>query len=243
MVMKLQRAGATAPAETGERKAPAGWGAPKPEAAVAPPASAPPPGSDDTRRTPAGWGRPADAAPIDEAQTQRAEIQEKLNPAVEQQVHDETVSADRAFSENVIALKSQLEGNPQEVVREQLAALNALADSVADNPLPDLQAPATRRRNTDDPTRPGITLAEIEKAVHAALDSRAGQVAGPYEEAQRANWQLVELLNGAKAAGDAVVSIATLNYDAAASTYDMLFGAIEARLLALGYVAAVDKAA
>lgn len=237
MVMKLQRAGAaasSASAPATERKAPAGWGTPKGDAAndaavaeVAQNTALAEAAQNEERRAPAGWGAPK-GAPVSEAQEQRAEIQEKLNP--------ETAADHGGFSGDVIAARTALEGGAGPEEAEQAPFEPGVLQASAE------PAKRTRARSID-PTPPasGLSIQDIKDAVALAMNQP--RATGPFDEDHHAGWQLAELLSGAKAAAEAVVAIAsTGNEGAAGATYELLFGAIEARLARLGYTAAVDAA-
>jgi len=237
MVAKLQRAGATAPAQTAERKAPSGWGAPKAaatepqEAANAMFSGVEQPAA--TQRVPAGWGRPSGVA--SDTAAQREEIQEKLNPAVEGVTVESAEGAGGAFSADVIALRQQIEGGEEP-------------------PFDGAQTPAapkaTRSRATKaDPTPPasGLSVGDIQEAVRQAVKDSAPAQLGGYQptEEERARYasesdtrQLAELIHAAKEASDAVASLTSVNPDAAQDAYVTLFTAIEKRLAALGYAEA-----
>lgn len=250
MVMKLQRAGAAASSATqgaAERKAPSGWGAPKGEvsasgqegaamakAQMAEQVAA----SEQTVRTPAGWGRPGGAAHT-EAQEQRAEIQEKLNPEVPPETETQ---GEGGFSADVIQLRSQVEGGGE------AAPFDGAQDAAS--------APkATRTRRTAVAETGGDALAEIRhelSAIHAevallhanhgvepASQDPAAEAAREARYAEEQTGRMLnELLHGAKAAADAVTALSAVNPEVAASTFEMLFGAIEVRLTALGYAEA-----
>lgn len=236
MVMKLQRAGATAPGATeAPRAVPAGWGGPKAVETAAPttqPAAAPA----TEARAPAGWGKPGGAALTGGVQTQREEIQEKLNPAVEP-VEQEETQTNGAFSADVVNLREALEGaggHPEEPPFEGAQPLTTAAP----------KATRSRAGSASPQTAPGVTLEEIRVVVTDALDSRAGNAIGHTapDAAHEARYaaesdgrQLTDLLHGAKAAAEAVSAMAVFNPEAAGEAYTMLFGAIEKRLETLGY--------
>lgn len=216
MVTKLSRAGA-APAAEGERKAPSGWG--KPEGQAAAPQAGPQGGTppqeaapQEERKAPSGWGKPAGAPPT-EAQEQRAEIQEKLNPEVAPAADPIQPSAGGAFSENVEQLRQQVEAGG---AAEQ------------ESPLPEQQAAApvtpTRRRAA---ATPPTEIASYAPPATLGLDAL---------EAEHTTGQIAALVYAAKAAADAVVALqATGNLEIVAETYELLFGAIEKRLKQIGF--------
>ena len=230
MVMKLQRAGAAAPAEGGAARAPAGWGKPQgdPAPAAAQTAAAAPA---EGRKAPSGWGRPAGAAPT-EVQEQRETIQEKLNPEVAGSSDPIQPGAGGAFSDSVAQLRAQVEGatNDSPLPEQQQAAT------------PPSTATRTRRSPAAAQASTGITLEDVEQAV-ANVMSRNGSELQPADEQRLRQWaeehttsQIAVLCAAAKDAGSAVASLAgTGNIDIAAETYELMFGAIEKRLQQLGF--------
>lgn len=223
MVMKLQRAGATAPAETTERRAPAGWGS-KPTGDAAPAneqttTAAPA----EERKAPSGWGKPAGspaAAPTEE-QEQRAEIREKLNPEQQPGTTDE---GSAGFSTDVIALKGQVEAGadvPFEGSQERTQSQG--------------EAPKRTRTPKDTPPPSGLSLQDITDAVRSALNDNAPQPYVESDETRQVRY-LSDTMYAAKAAADAVAALAgTGNTDAAGEVFELLFGAVEQQLKALGY--------
>lgn len=227
MVMKLQRAGASAPATQGEgeRRVPSGWGKPAAnqeaaEAQAASPATEP-------RKAPAGWGRPAGAAPS-EAQEQRAEIQEKLNP--ETQADPEATAG---FSAGVIALRNQVEGGE-----------SAADEAPFDGGQPAQPAKAPRTRAKADPTPPasGLSIQDIKDAVGEVLNDNLPNVktsSMETEEERTANrriYHLETLMRSLHTACEAAVAVGAMSPESGAEVYALGVGAVEAELKAHGFV-------
>lgn len=218
MVTKLLRAGAAAPAEGGGR-APAGWGKPPGDAAPAAERQQAAPPTEE-RKAPSGWGRPG-AVPT-EAQEQRAEIQEKLNPEVAPEPDPIQPNAGGAFSETVIALKNQIEGAPH-LVNTETGEVQHLAAS----PLPDEQQVATPTRTRRAGAAPASAALSYAPPATLGLDAL---------EAQHTTDQLCGLMHASAGAAQAVASLHALgNEDVTAATYELLFGALEKRLQQLGF--------
>lgn len=239
MVMKLQRAGATAPAENGqqaERRVPAGWGVPKGDPSPTEQSNIAAAPVAEERRAPAGWGKPP-GAPQTAEQEQREAIQQKLNPEVEQQVHGETVSADRAFSADVIALKAQVEGG-EAPATEEPPFEGATLGTAATPPRP------TRSRRTGEVAQPTPhwDVGEIKNAVrdvmnevNTGIHSQADEEHRNRMNAEHTTRMLTDLMHGAKAAAEAVASLNTVDPSASGTAYELLFGAIEKRLQQLEF--------
>jgi hypothetical protein len=169
MIMKLQRAGAAAPAAEGERRAPAGWGAPKTEAAPAAQQTAAP--AAETRAAPAGWGKPAAAV-----QEQRAEIQEKLNPQPETEAAAGPAETG-AFSRVIADMKEAIEGTASE------------PNGAGNDPLPEAQQEPAKTTRTRAPA--SVTVAE--GAVKLLMPVTVEQHAPPADE-ELITLQKLELL-------------------------------------------------
>lgn len=244
MVMKLQRAGAAASAattNTEERRVPSGWGKPQGEAAAAQPEAAQAAvneqGSQEVeqRKAPSGWGKPGGGAPS-ATQEQRAEIAGKLNP--------ETAAdpeANAGFSAEVIALRGQVEGGE--------AAEEAPFEGGQERAAAEAAEPTTRSRATK-PRGDDALLQELRhelsaiRAEMALLHANHGVEPATQSDEEKAadaerdtTYMFASLLGSAKAAAETVVTLSAINEDAAHEAYVLLFGALEKRMAAHGFVA------
>jgi hypothetical protein len=253
MVMKLQRAGAAAPAAAQgntERKSPAGWGAPKADAAgpaqtttqAAPPAA-------EERRSPAGWGAPKSAGPS-AAQEQREEIREKLNPQVEPEADNGEQAPGGAFSAEVIALRQQVEGGeqppfdasqarePAEITQAPKATRSRASKGEKDAPYPSADAAAVavyELRAEVSSLRAEVALLHANHAPAPYNDPAADAARETRYENESLSYQLKGLLEGAKAAAEAVNALASISPDGCSEAYELLMGAVEKRLDQLGF--------
>lgn len=241
MVMKLQRAGAAAPAATsgdGERRVPSGWGSPK-GGATAPETAqndAAAPQSGEERKAPSGWGAPKGAAPS-AAQEQRAEIAEKLNPET-----PADPEAGAGFSAEVIALRSQVEGGEEGEAPFDGGQPLTAAEAPASSPRTTRNRPAKTDDDTLQQLRQELSAIRAEMALlhanHGVEPSARSDEEKAADAERDTTYMLASLLGGAKAAAEAVTTLGALNEDAAHEAYLLLFGAIEKRMAAHGFVEA-----